>query len=59
MYQEGFGPTAELPGAPDMSWFSALSPDQQREFIEHAHATRDSDDWHALVRTITGGQSDF
>lgn len=59
MYQEGFGPDAELPKALDMSWFSLLSPDRQREAIEHAGTLTDRDDWHALVRSITGGQRDF
>ena len=68
MYQEGFNPIAELPMGfgmalaqypQAMAYFSELSPDRQRDLIEHTHTINSKDEMKAFVRSLTGGQYDF
>ncbi len=68
MYQESFNPIAELPMglgmalAQDpqaMSCFASLSPDRQRDVIEHTHTINSKSEMQAFVRNLTGGQYDF
>ena len=54
----GFGMAlAQYPQA--MAYFSELSPDQQRDLIEHTHTINSKDEMQAFVRSLTGGQYDF
>ena len=68
MYQEGFNPIAELPMGfgmalaqypQAMAYFSELSPDRQRDLIEHTHTINSKDEMQAFVRSLTGGPYDF